>query len=122
MVYLILGLIMAVLSAVLRLAAIFRLAIPLIYALWCPLSFMSGTMPTKHWLRVSGMECWQQSSSPGWCLLRKRSWPSTGDGRKSGSSSNPSDDHPSPISSRISRSLILMQPTRTSMLKTVSPM
>lgn len=39
MVYLILGLIMAVLSAVLRLAAIFRLAIPLIYALVVPTVF-----------------------------------------------------------------------------------
>ena len=39
MVYLILGLIMAVLSAVLRLAAIFRLAIPLIYALAVPTVF-----------------------------------------------------------------------------------
>ncbi|MGM9538343.1 MAG: molecular chaperone GrpE [Candidatus Onthomonas sp.] len=39
MVYLILGLIMAVLSAVLRLAAIFRLAIPLVYALVVPTIF-----------------------------------------------------------------------------------
>lgn len=39
MVYLILGLAMAVLSAVLRLAAIFRLAIPLIYALVVPTVF-----------------------------------------------------------------------------------
>lgn len=39
MVYLILGLVMAVLSAVLRLAAIFRLAIPLVYALVVPTVF-----------------------------------------------------------------------------------
>lgn len=39
MVYLILGLAMAALSAVLRLAAIFRLAIPLIYALVVPTLF-----------------------------------------------------------------------------------
>ena len=57
MVYLILGLIMAVLSAVLRLAAIFRLAIPLIYALVVPTVFHEWYYANQALILVIAVAC-----------------------------------------------------------------
>lgn len=59
MAYLMLGSVMILLSIVFRLAAVFRLTIPLVYALIVPTVFMNGTMPIKRWPTSSGMRCWR---------------------------------------------------------------
>ena len=150
MAYLMLGSVMILLSIVFRLAAVFRLTIPLVYALIVPTVFhewyyANHTLANVIWYALPAVVVlsWVVSlvRKVQDILLRRREdkmlelivlnrmreaqmygKPEADGGYKIQVDDLFDDDLPSPINSRMIRSLILMEPTSTSILKINSPM
>lgn len=150
MAYLMLGIVMIFLSIVFRLAAVFRLTIPLLYALVVPTVFhkwyyANQTLANIIWyvLLAAVALSWLVSlvRRIREILLRRREdkmlelillscmrearmygEPEPDGGYKIQVNDLFDDDQPSPINSRMIRSLILTDPTSTSILKINSPM